>query len=212
MPSASVVSSARCPGRQPCHLRHDRRQHRAPGLLRRIGRPGRTRRRAAAGRSAVPAGPEPSASKSAGSSDAEDKRGTFLITPCEAHLSCCSGGGSTRPIGAGFAQPANTLGDRIDVDPAEARVPDQLQDQAVGGPGRAATATCGWAATQQSNWQVYKQELRRLSRDQLRARADGGVPHQPRRGPGLKAEDACASGLSHRVQPAGQPAAQLGTG
>ena len=107
---------------------------------------------------AVPLAREPSALSKRWELDAEDKRGTFLITPYKPTyilLGRWTNSANRMPTSP---NPANTLRDPVDVDPAEAKYQISFKTKLWEGlVGRHGDLWLGY--TQQSNWQVYNKSF-----------------------------------------------------
>lgn len=107
---------------------------------------------------AVPLAREPSALSKRWELDAEDKRGTFLITPYKPTyilLGRWTNSANRMPTSP---NPANALNEPVDVDPAEAKYQISFKTKLWEGlVGRHGDLWLGY--TQQSNWQVYNKSF-----------------------------------------------------
>ena len=107
---------------------------------------------------AVPLAREPSALSKRWELDAEDKRGTFLITPYKPTyilLGRWTNSANRMPTSP---NPANALNEPVDVDPVEAKYQISFKTKLWEGlVGRHGDLWLGY--TQQSNWQVYNKSF-----------------------------------------------------
>jgi len=107
---------------------------------------------------AVPLAREPSALSKRWELDAEDKRGTFLITPYKPTYMLLGRWTNSANRMPTSPNPANTPSDPIDVDPAEAKYQISFKTKLWEGlVGRHGDLWLGY--TQQSNWQVYNKSF-----------------------------------------------------